>query len=95
MRHRYGAAQQIEDGECFYCDRKGGAPFLMTADDVLHCSRCFEDFTPDEFHAWLLDCPSIVKREESGSTWRTFHDDIRHLGAEPSLCGQLSVQEVA
>lgn len=39
---------------CFYCGRKGGQPFLMIADE-LHCSRCFEDFTPEEFHRYLID----------------------------------------
>ena len=26
--------------KCFYCECKGGTPFLMIGDE-LHCSRCF------------------------------------------------------
>jgi len=44
---------------CFYCDRLGGIPFLMIGDE-LHCSRCFEDFTREQFHEYLADFPQEV-----------------------------------
>ena len=46
--------------KCFYCECKGGTPFLMIGDE-LHCSRCFEEFTDEEFAQYLIDSgvPSI------------------------------------
>lgn len=54
----------LEVEKCFYCDRKGGVPFLAVGDDV-YCSRCFEDFTLEEFRAWLEDAGMVRKGVES------------------------------
>jgi hypothetical protein len=48
---------------CQFCNRYGGVPFLMTADGELHCSRCFEDFTPAEFAAWLADSALVAQQD--------------------------------
>lgn len=50
----------LHGAKCFYCDRRGGVPFLMVGDE-LHCSRCFEDFTPAQFLAYLNDYPVEVE----------------------------------
>ena len=52
--------ETVEPEKCFYCDREGVIPFLMIGDE-LHCSRCFEDLTEDEFVQYLVDAgmPSI------------------------------------
>jgi hypothetical protein len=52
--------QTVQPEKCFYCDRTGGVPFLMIGDE-LHCSRCFEDFTDEEFAQYLIDSgiPSV------------------------------------
>ena len=44
----------VQPERCFYCDRESGIPFLMIGDE-LHCSRCFEDLTDDEFAQYLID----------------------------------------
>ena len=46
--------QAVHPEKCFYCDREDGVPFLMIGDE-LHCSRCFEEFTREEFHQYLID----------------------------------------
>ena len=59
MSH-YPDELQYGKTKCFYCNRTGGVPYLMVGDE-LHCSRCFEDLTPEEFRVWLEDSPFIVE----------------------------------
>jgi hypothetical protein len=42
----------------------------VTGDGEVHCSRCFEDMTSEEFMAWLEDSPlmSSVQCTERRST---------------------------
>jgi hypothetical protein len=77
--------------KCVYCNRQGGTPFLMTGDGELHCSRCFEDFTPEEFLAWLQNCPRVAEGMDFGSTERTVQDDAMYLGVkQPARCLRLN-----
>ena len=64
------ALQTFDETKCFYCDREGGVPFLVTGDDEVHCSRCFEDMTSEEFMTWLEDSPVVsrARRTERRST---------------------------
>jgi hypothetical protein len=76
-------AHETEDGKCFFCDRTGGVPFLMTGDGELHCSRCFKDFTPEEFVAWLQDSPLIA---ECGSCGNAETAQTPCLGVKQPVC---------
>ncbi len=86
MRHRdRGLHLEPSDHEhekCPYCDRRGGTPFLMTGDGEMHCSRCFEDFTPTEFLAWLQDSPAMVESAAPACTGRAIREDALYLGAK-------------
>ena len=82
----YEPSAPVEEPKCFYCDREGGEPFLMTGDGELHCSRCFEDFTPAEFLSWLQDAPRITDCAVCGSTQKTVQDDALYLGVKQPLC---------
>lgn len=46
----------LHNEPCKFCGLLGGTPFLMM-EDGLRCSRCFEDFTPLQFHQWLHEFP--------------------------------------
>jgi hypothetical protein len=86
---RFRTEQHSAEAEkCFFCDRTGGVPFLMTGDGELHCSRCFEDFTPEEFLAWLQDSPLMAECVPCGST-ETAQDDVSYPGAkQPARCAR-------
>ena len=66
----------------------------MTGDDELHCSRCFEDFTPTEFLAWLQDAPLLIECAVCGSTQKTVQDDALYLGVKQPVCCE-PLQKVA
>ncbi len=51
--------QTFDETKCFYCDREGGVSFLVTGDGEVHCSRCFEDMTSEEFMVWLEESPLV------------------------------------
>jgi hypothetical protein len=55
---------QPEDDEppCKYCERKGGTPLLIV-DGEVYCTRCFEDFTAEEFIEWLFDGEEVPRRD--------------------------------
>ena len=74
-----------EHAECLRCGKEGGKPFLMTADDELHCSRCFEDLSPSEFTAWLEDAPLIVECASSVATAEAARVDALYLGGKQTL----------
>jgi hypothetical protein len=80
-------------GKCFYCSREGGVPFLMTGDGELHCTRCFEDFTPDEFLAWLQDCPPIAECVPCGSSETAQDDGVARIEANCGCCKRRELNE--
>jgi hypothetical protein len=85
-RYGYEPFAPVEEQKCFYCEREVGEPFLMTGDGELHCSRCFEDFTPTEFLAWLQDTSLLAECAVCGSTQKTAQDDALDLGVKQPVC---------
>jgi hypothetical protein len=79
-----------KSGKCFYCDREGGVPYLMTAGGELHCSRCFENFSPSEFTAWLEDPRFMVERAATETTEESVRADALYLGIKQPLCCAVS-----
>ncbi len=75
-----------ESSKCFYCDREGGAPFLMTANGELHCSRCFEDFSPSEFKRWIEHAQLIVEHATSVATAEATRVDAFYVSRMRPLC---------
>jgi hypothetical protein len=62
----------------------------MTGDGELHCSRCVEDFTPEEFLAWLQDSPLIAEWVPCGCS-ETAQNDAACLGVkQPVRCEGLT-----
>jgi len=87
------ASRCLQHGvKCAFCSRLGGVPFLMMPDG-LRCSRCFEDFTVEQFGQWMMEYPCSVEilnqeceREEITAKAKMFSASPGRK--DPALCVQ-------